>query len=45
MNDFPVDFKDVVLAHEIFHFIEEENKSLYTNTRKISFGHWENLYT
>lgn len=45
MNDFPVDFKDVVLAHEIFHFIEEENKSLYTNTRKIKLWSLGKIYT
>lgn len=43
--DFHVDFRDIVLAHEIFHFIEEQDKSLYTNTRRIELWSLGGLYT
>lgn len=31
-----VDFQDVVKAHELFHYFEEEKKELYVNTHKIT---------
>ena len=45
INNFYVDFKDIVLAHEIFHFIEEHDKSLYSNTRKIRLWSLGKFYT
>ncbi|NLM68537.1 MAG: hypothetical protein GX177_00850 [Firmicutes bacterium] len=37
------DFPEIVLAHEIFHFLEEQDQTLYTNTKIIdlwSLGRW-----
>lgn len=45
IHDFHVDFRDIVLAHEIFHFIEEHDKSLYTNTRRIKLWSLGRIYT
>lgn len=45
INNFQVDFKDIVLAHEILHFIEEHDKSLYSNTRKVRLWSLGKLYT
>ena len=42
---FKVDFRDIVLAHEIFHFIEENDKDLYTNSFKIDLWSLGKLYT
>jgi len=30
-----IKLKDIILAHEVFHAIEWENSSLYTNTVKV----------
>lgn len=45
IHDFHVDFRDIVLAHEIFHFIEEHDQSLYTNTRKVKLWSLGRLYS
>ena len=42
---FNVDFKDIVLAHEIFHYIEFHDKSLYSNIRRINLWSLGKLYT
>lgn len=40
-----VDFKNIVLAHEIFHYIEEEKENLYTNIKTINLWSLGSLYT
>lgn len=42
---FKGDFKDIVLAHELFHYVEYHNKDLYTNTRRIDLWSIGTLYT
>ncbi len=44
-NYFKVSFDDIVLAHEIFHYIEHHNTSLYSNTRQINLWSLGKLYT
>ena len=41
----PSNFNDIVLAHEIFHYIEHHDKTLYSNTRKIKLWSIGKLYT
>lgn len=45
INHFQEDFKDIVLAHEIFHYLDEHDQTLYTNTRKIKLWSLGKLYT
>ncbi len=40
-----IDFNDIVLAHELFHFIEHHDKTLYSNTRIIDLWSIGKLYT
>ena len=40
-----INFNDIVLAHEIFHYIEFHNHNLYTNTREIDLWSLGNIYT
>jgi len=45
IKNFNVEFKDIVLAHELFHFIDEHDSSLYTNTRTINLWSLGKFYT
>ena len=38
-------FDDIVLAHEIFHYIEEIKPDLYSNTKKIDLWSLGKFYT
>ncbi|NMB43027.1 MAG: hypothetical protein GX995_02715 [Clostridiales bacterium] len=44
-NFFNINFNDIVLAHEIFHYIEHHDQSLYSNTRQINLWSLGKLYT
>jgi len=44
-NYFKSNFIDIVLAHEIFHYIEHHDRNLYSNTRQINLWSLGKLYT
>lgn len=44
INYFDTDFNDIVLAHEIFHYVEYHDTSLYSNTRRIKLWSIGKLY-
>lgn len=45
ITELNTDLKDIVLAHEMFHFIEEHDPNLYSNTRTIDLWSVGKLYT
>lgn len=45
INYFNIDFNEIVLAHEIFHYLEEQDKNIYSNTKKIDLWSVGKLYT